>query len=104
MAEREPGVSFEEHLREFFRDPALGPVVAVVTIIIATFGAAMIIFALEQRNVFALAALAITLVASGHAVVSDLRRGAFGLASRAVLVLWVASALVAAAFVHIGAF
>ncbi len=101
--QRDTPTGLEHHLREFLRDPALGPIVAVVGIIAATLGAWLLSFAL-QRNPFAMAALAILIVLSGRAVFADLRQRRLGIASAIVAALWIGSAAITAVWARIGTF
>ena len=81
----------EEHLLVYVRDPSLWPVLAVVVLIAGTFGASVILYALELRNPFALAALAILIVASGHALLEQYRERRVGAPVWIVVGLWTAS-------------
>ena len=65
--------------------------------IAGTFGASILIYATEQNNLFAYAALAIVIVASGHALFSELRERRFGVAAWIVTILWAASFTIALA-------
>ena len=94
----------EEALGHYVRDPALWPVLAVLVLVAATLGAAVVLFALVDRNVPAMGALALLVGMSVHAVVEDLRLRRFGMAPRVVLTLWVAVAAVAAGFHTLGVF
>ena len=96
--------NLEQHLLVYVREPTLWPVLAVAVLIAGTLGATVIVFALEQRNLFALAALAILIVASGHALLGDLRERRFGTPSWIVVGLWLASGGVALAMRGAGIF
>jgi D-serine dehydratase len=87
----QPG--FEDHLWVFFREPTLWPVLLVALLIFTTLGAALLVLALGDRNLFALAALAVVVLVSVDVVV----RNRLGLVSRVVLGLWCAAAALALA-------
>jgi hypothetical protein len=72
----------------FFTDPSLWPVTVVAGAIFMTLGTTAVLFAVVERNRFALGALAILLLMSVDAVVRDARRGRFGVVSRCVAGLW----------------
>ena len=86
------------------RDPALWPVLMVLVLVAATLGAALLLFAVVDRNPFAMMALALLVVMSAHAVEGDVRRLRFGVAPRVVAALWGASAAVAAGIHALGVF
>ena len=63
--------SFDEWMRDFVREPTLWPVVIAVAGTFSTMGAALLVLALGDRNLFAMAALAIVVVAGGRGGVLD---------------------------------
>ncbi len=92
----------ERFIRPYFTDSTLWPVLFVLVGALSTLGASVLLLAVEGRNVFALAALAILLLGSADAVFHDLRRRRIGLAAGAVLGLWALSGAIAFAAVHWG--
>jgi hypothetical protein len=104
--EREPapGEGLGRFLLPFFSDSTLWPVTFVGAAILVTFVAGIALFALAERNPFALAALALLVVMSGDAVWRDVRRRGFGTASRVIVGLWCLVALAAGAAVWLGLF
>ena len=94
----------EQWIRPFFTDSTLWPVLFVMAAVLATFGAAMLLLAVGERNGFAIAALALLLVMSADLVYRDLRRGRLGLAGGAIVGLWLLIGLIAAALSHSGLF
>lgn len=95
---------FEEHLLVYVRDASLWPVLTVVVLIAGTLGASVIIYALELRDLFALAAISLLLVMSGHALWGDIRARRLGAASWITATLWGASLGIAALARMIGVF
>jgi len=93
-----------EALGHYVRDPALWPVLAVLVLVAATLGAAIVLFALVDRNVPAMGALALLVGMSVHAIFEDLRQSRFGMGCRVILFLWVAVAVVAVSFHRLGVF
>lgn len=76
--------------------------VFVAFAILATFGAAVVVLAVRDRNPFALAALGVLVLVSVDAVWRDLSRRRFGRASRAIVGLWVLATLVAGGAAALG--
>jgi hypothetical protein len=96
--------SLEQWIRPFFADSTLWPVLFVMAAVLATFGAAMVLLAVGERNGFAITALALLLVISADLVYRNLRRGRLGLAGGAIVGLWLMIGLIAAALSHSGVF
>jgi hypothetical protein len=96
--------TLEDHFLVYVRDPTLWPVLAVVVLIAGTLGGAVILYSLELRNPFALAALAIIIVASGHALLGQWRQRRFGIPAWIVVGFWLASACIALAARRAGVF
>ena len=96
--------TLEDHFLVYVRDPALWPVLAVVVLIAGTVGGAVILYALELRNPFALAALALLIVASGHALLGQWHQRRFGTPAWIVVGFWLASACIALAARQAGVF
>jgi hypothetical protein len=94
----------DRHLAPFFEDFALLPVLIVGLAILVTFGAALLLLAVRERNLFAATALLVLLWMSVDVVVRDGRRGRLGLASRFVAGIWLACAAAAGAAVGLGLF
>ncbi|MBW2245294.1 MAG: hypothetical protein JRH01_25265 [Deltaproteobacteria bacterium] len=93
--EREPA-SLDEWLRSWVTDPALRPILIVVVAIMATNGAAVLVLSLGDRNPFALAALAILIVASLREGFRFWREGRRGIVA-GIALMWGLSALGAGA-------
>jgi len=91
-------------LLHYVRDPALWPVLMVLVLVAATLGASLLLFAVLERNLFALTALVLLVLMSVHAVADDVRKRRFGVAPRVVIALWAASAAVAAGINALGVF
>ena len=87
------GSSGDRLLATFFEDASLWPILFVMVATFATFGAALVLLALKDRNLFALAWLAILVTASGVEVVGDLRQRRFGPVCRLIVSLWVLSSI-----------
>ncbi len=92
----------EQMLRPFFEDSALWPVLVVIALSLASFGAAILVAAIADRNYAAIAALLVLALISGDLLRVDLRRRRFGVVSGLMLSLWVLSALLAGAAVTLG--
>lgn len=99
--EREPR-SLDDWLRSFTSDPALRPVLLVAAGCFGAIGAGAVLLAVRSHSLAAIAALALLALGSADLIGRDARRGRFGLASRAVVLLWLLSALAAAAAVWWG--
>ncbi len=95
---------FEGHLAEFFRDSALWPVLVAAGGIFVTLGATVLVLAVRERNLFAMAALVIVLVVSADVTIRDLSRRRLGLASGILVALWTLSAMAAYGIVRLGVF
>ncbi|MCP5056741.1 MAG: hypothetical protein GY937_08470 [bacterium] len=96
MEEEHEPTSLDEWLRNWVTDPALRPILIVVVAIVATNGAAVLMLALANRNPFALAALAILIVASVREGVRFWRTGRRGFVAGLAL-MWGLSVLGAGA-------
>jgi predicted esterase len=83
------------HLATFVEEPTLWPVTGVVGAHAVLFGGVLLLFSLRDRSPPAMAALAIALAMSTHAIARDLRARRFGTAARIVAALWLLSALAA---------
>ena len=95
--ETEP-VGFERHVRLYFEDPTLWPVMIVLVTVLAIFGAAMILLALEGRSPFAWVALLLVAGMSVEAFFRAVRRnGRPGFAGWVIVGLWILSGVVALA-------
>lgn len=70
--------SFDEWMRDFVREPTLWPVLIAVAGTFSTMGAALLVLALGDRNLFAMAALAIVVVGAGRGGVRAWRSGRRG--------------------------
>ena len=91
----EPPANAREWLARAARDPSLWPVFIAGFLSFSTFGAAMLVLALQDRNPFAMAALAIVIVVSGRELGSAWMGGRRGVAA-AIAALWLLSAAGAA--------
>jgi hypothetical protein len=89
------GPAIDRHLRVFFHDSTLWPVLASATAIFVCLGAALWLLAVAERNPFAVAALLVLGIVSYEWMHRDRQRGRLGLASRSIAALWLASGGVA---------
>jgi hypothetical protein len=89
------GSAVDRHLRVFFTDSTLWPVLVSAAAIFVALGAALWLLAVEDRNPLAIAALLLLAILSFEWVHRDRQRGRLGLASRSLGVLWLASAAAA---------
>jgi len=71
--------SLDDWVRSALRDSALWPVLLAGLGILSTFGGALLVLALVERNLPALGALALVLVMGGHAAWGAWRSGKRGL-------------------------
>jgi hypothetical protein len=85
----------ERFLRPFVEDSTLWPVSLVVLAHAVVFTAALVLFAVRDRQLWALLGLAVLLALTGEWVYRDLRRGRLGVASGAIALCWGLAALVA---------
>jgi len=93
------GPAFERWVAPFFRDPSLWPVLFVATASFVTLGAAALLLAFAERNLFALGAVLVLALVSVDVALRERRRGRFGLASGCLVGYWIlaaASAIVVA--------
>jgi uncharacterized membrane protein YhaH (DUF805 family) len=90
----------ETWLRPFVDEPTLWPVLAVVLLTLATFGAALVILALHDRSRAAMAALALLLVLSGRGLVPAVRRRRLGALEALLVALWALVVLGALAYLR----
>lgn len=86
---------FARHLAAFVEEPTLWPVTLVLLAHVVLFGAALLVFALRDRNPFALAALAILVIGSGDGLLRAASARRPGQARAAILGLWACSAAAA---------
>jgi hypothetical protein len=94
----------EGWLRPLLEDSLLWPVLATFLLCAASVGAAAIIAALQQRNVFAMAALAIAATATVFGLEEGLRRRRLDTLRVLVLAIWLLSALGALALHALAAY
>lgn len=94
--------SVEDWIRSALGESILWPVLAVVAGVAITLGAGILLFALYVQNVGGMAALAILAWMSIDAIRQDRKARGFGLISRGIVGLWIASALAAVAAVSLG--
>ena len=87
------------HINVFIEDPALWPLVFIFAVHVTLGGALLLLAALRERSLPALAALALLLVLSVDAVRRARRRRR---AALWLLTLWTASAATAAGASHLG--
>jgi hypothetical protein len=98
----DPGRPADRWLRIYLEDSLLWPVLIAGAGILVTSGAGVLLMALRGRNPFVWVALLLLAGLSCDAVYRDLRQRRFGLASRAVVGVWVASAGAAVLAVWLG--
>lgn len=104
--DREPSdaserVGLERHLAHFVEESTLWPVTLALVLALATGGAALLVLALGDRNLFAIAALLIVLWMSVDVLV---RRRRFGLLGGVIVTLWLLSGAAALGFLALGLF
>jgi hypothetical protein len=88
---------FERWIEPYFRDSSLWPVLGVAAAIAVTLVATILVLAVGDRNLAAMAALLALVWMSGDATLRELRaRRRLGLVGAAILAVWVLGA--AAAF------
>ena len=88
----------------FFRDSTLWPVAIAAVASLVTLGAALMLLAVQDRNLFAIGAVGVLALVSLEVLVRSARRRRLGLEGRAVLGWWILSAAAAAAGIHGGLF
>ena len=97
--------SLDAWLEPYFHDSTLWPVLVVAAAIAVTFAAALLLLALADRRLNAMAALALALGASVRFAVREWRaRRRLGLGARSLLGLWALAAVVAFAANRLGIF
>ena len=80
---------FERWIEPYFRDSSLWPVLIVVASILVTLVAAVLLLAVVDRNLSAMAALLALVWMSGDATLRQLRaRHRLGLVGGAILAVW----------------
>lgn len=92
-----------DHLKLYLSEPTLWPVALVVVLVFVTLGATALVAAL-QRNLLALAALALLVGMSADQVLRELRGGGAGWVTGLVGGFWLLSVLVAVAALQSGLF
>jgi hypothetical protein len=83
----------ERFVAPFFEEPTLWPVLIVLAAHAVLLGAVLLAFALRERNLFALGALALVAVASADVAIRLARARRFGRLGWSVVGLWIASAI-----------
>ncbi len=86
---------FDRWIRPYVEESTLWPVLIVVLAHLAAFVAPVVLFALRDRRVPSMAALAVLLVASGSAIGVDLAKRRVGLITGLVLAAWAMTGLFA---------
>ena len=94
-------VGIDRHLAIFVEESSLWPVTLAVVLALTAGGAGLILLAVGDRNIFAVAALLILLWMSVDFLV---RRRRFGAVGGFIVALWVLSILGAVAFLALGLF
>ncbi len=94
---REPtGTGPERWIEPFFAESTLWPVTLVLILSLVTFGAGLLLLALEGGNVFAIVGVLLLAGMSVESVVRDLRKGGGARrVSQLVVTFWVLSGLLA---------
>lgn len=100
-SEERERVGLDRHLAIFVEESTLWPVLVAAVLALTTGGAALMLLALGDRNLFAIAALLILLWMS---VDFTVRRRRLGVAGGLILTFWVSSALAALGFRSLGLF
>jgi hypothetical protein len=97
--------SLDDWLEPYFRDSTLWPVLVVAAAVLVTFAAALLLLAVADRKLSAMAALALAFGASVDAAWREWRaQRRLGLASRALLGVWALATVVAFAANRLGIF
>ena len=86
---------FDSWIRPYVVESTLWPVLIVVLAHIAAFVAPVVLFALRDRRIPSMAALAVLLVASGSAIGVDVAKRRVGLITGLVLAAWAITGLFA---------
>ena len=93
----------EQVIRTFVDEPMLWPVAIVLVLTVVTFGAAILVFAIRLRSLFACIALLLLIFMTVWGLEQDFRERRLRPASRVVLGLWGGSALAAVGLEWLGA-
>jgi hypothetical protein len=101
---RDPEDRAAEVIRSFLSEPLLWPVGLVVVLTLATFGGAILLFAIRLRSFLPGIALLILIFLTVWGLEADFRERRLRPVSRVVLGLWGASALAAVGLEWLGAF
>jgi len=95
----------ERFILPYFTDSTLWPVTIVLLTALSMFGATILLLAVGERNLFAVAALLILAAGSVEGVVREVRRRRrIGAVSKLILAVWLLSALVAGVALRYGLF
>jgi hypothetical protein len=95
----------ERFILPYFTDSSLWPVTIVLLAALSMFGATVLLLALGERNLFAVAALLILAVGSVESLVREVRRRRrIGAVFLSILAVWLLSALVAGVALRYGLF
>ena len=86
---------FDTWIRPYVADSTLWPILIVVLASLAAFVAPVVLFALRDRRITSILALAVLLVASGRAIGVDVAKRRFGVITGLVLAAWAMSGLFA---------
>lgn len=100
-SEERERVGLDRHLAIFVEESTLWPVLVAAVLALTTGGAALMLLALGDRNLFAIAALLILVWMS---VDFTVRRRRLGVVGGFILAFWVLSALAALGFHSLGLF
>jgi hypothetical protein len=93
-----------EHVAEIVRqEPLLWPVATVVALVLCTFGAAILVFALRLRSPISGAMLLFLIFVTVWGVDVDIRQRRLRPQTRVVVVLWLGSGLFAVGLSWLGA-
>jgi hypothetical protein len=104
-SERATGSRLDAWIEPYFRDSTLWPVLVVAAAILVTLAAALLLLALVERDLYAIAALLAAGWISGDFVLRDVRgHGRVGLAGGTLLALWAMGAVAAAVARGLGFF
>ena len=86
---------FDSWIRPYVVESTLWPVLIVMLASLAAFVAPVVLFALRDRHIPAMAALTVLLVASGRAIGVDVAKRRVGLITGLVLAAWAMTGLFA---------
>lgn len=82
----------------FLEDPGLWPVLVVLVLVASTLGASLVVLAVQDRRIPAMAALALLVGVTLFGLDSDIRRRSLGRGAKLVISVWVLALAAGLAF------